>query len=345
MQFQLFLKFFVSFLATFYVLPNLIRISNHYGIYDLPDERKQHQIPVPFLGGIAIFISFHFTQHINFMLNIPAPGYKELLGFFIASNFLIGLADDFFDYRPSRKFLVQFIISSVLIYVSDFLLPFDQLIPLLQYIPFSNYILTFFVVVAIINAINLIDGLDGLAATLVLISSGIYVIIFYAENNLYFLSMAISLAGALIGFLIYNRPNAMIYMGDSGSFLIGSITAILTLVFIANGNPETISINNRFQIGFALVAIPAMDLVRLFIWRLIQKRSPFVGDNRHLHHLLQIRGFTVKQTLATIILLHLIIILASVFFQGAGTFFPFLLTTCAVYTCIIWYLKSSRVSD
>jgi UDP-N-acetylmuramyl pentapeptide phosphotransferase/UDP-N-acetylglucosamine-1-phosphate transferase len=123
------------------------------------------------------------------MLNIPAPGYKELLGFFMAANFLIGLGDDFFDYRPNRKFLVQFMISSILIYVADFTLPFEQLIPLLHYIPFSNNILTFIMVIAIINAINLMDGLDGLAASLVLISSGIYVIIFYAENNLYFLSM------------------------------------------------------------------------------------------------------------------------------------------------------------
>ena len=344
MQFQLFLKFFLSFLTAFYILPSIIRISNHYGIHDLPDERKQHQIPVPFLGGMAIFIAFHLTQHINFVLNIPAPVYKELLGFFIAANFLIGLGDDFFDYSPNRKFLIQFIISSVMIFAAGLTLPFDQIIPLLQFIPFSNEFLTFVVVIAIINAINLIDGLDGLAATLVLISSGIYVMLFYADNNMYFLSMAISLSGSLIGFIFYNRPKAMIYMGDSGSFLIGSITAILTLVFISNGNPIIISINDRFLIGFALIAIPAMDLTRLFLWRLIMKKSPFVGDNLHLHHLFVSNGFSVKQTLATIILLQVIIFLASIFFQGEGTFFPFLLTTCTIYIGIIWYLKSNRIT-
>jgi UDP-N-acetylmuramyl pentapeptide phosphotransferase/UDP-N-acetylglucosamine-1-phosphate transferase len=330
----------LSFLAAFYVLPSLIRISNHYGIHDLPDERKLHKTPVPFLGGVAIFFAFHLIRHINLSPVIQSPVYYEFIAFFIAANFFIGLSDDFFDFSPRRKFLIQFIISSGLIYVTELTLPFDQILPILSYVPFSNNFLTFIVLIAIINAINMIDGLDGLAATLVLISAGVYALLFFIEDNFYFLSMAISIAGALIGFLFYNRPKAMIYMGDSGSFLIGSIIATFTLIFIANGNQEIMSVNNRFQIGYAIVAIPGLDLVRLFICRMAQKRSPFFGDNRHLHHLLQNKGFGVKQTLATIILLQLIILIAAVLFQGAETFFPFLLTTAAAYAGLYWFLKS-----
>ena len=339
MELLLFGKFLLSFLIAFYLIPKLIRVSNHYKMYDIPDNRKTHFTPVPFLGGVALYIAFHLTQHLNHMMNVEPPPFMELFGFCVVGNTLIGLGDDFFDYHPTRKFLVQFFLCAVLLYFVPINLPFDAILPLLKDIPFINNALSILVLIGIINSFNLIDGMDGLAVTLALVTCTAYLILFKIENNIYFLSTVLSISGALIAFLFYNRPKAMIFMGDSGSFMVGSILGILTLVFISNGASENFSAGNRFQLGFALIAIPSLDMVRLFLWRIIQRKSPFVGDNLHIHHLLQSCGFSVPQTLAVIVLSQILLFIAAVAFQGEANFLPFLVITMIVYFMIIFYLK------
>jgi UDP-GlcNAc:undecaprenyl-phosphate GlcNAc-1-phosphate transferase len=338
MELLLILKFLISFLISFYLLPKLIRISNHYHIHDVPDERKNHVTPVPFLGGVALYIGFHLTQHFNSLLKIETPQYMELFGFCIVGNLLIGLGDDFFDYNPTRKFLVQFLLCGTLFYFSRLSLPFVSILPFLHAIPYANTSLTILVFMGIINAYNLIDGMDGLAASLTLISATAFLLLFYVDGNIYFQSLVLAISGGLIAFLFYNRPKAMIFLGDNGSFMLGTILGVLTINYII-GNESITPVNDRFQFAFSLVAIPTVDMVRLFLWRILQRKSPFVGDNLHIHHLLQKVGYTVKQTLMWITFSQLILFILAFAFQGKNSFLYFLAATIVVYLLVIIYLK------
>ncbi|MFM8348615.1 MAG: glycosyltransferase family 4 protein, partial [Bacteroidota bacterium] len=294
---MLLLMFAVAFVVTFGLIPSLISISKTYHIYDLPEERKIHSRPISFLGGIALFFGFYLAFGLLYPIDIPRPMYTQVMWICIFGTFLVGLGDDFFDYRPSLRFLVQFFFGTVIILKGGMVLAFHEILPFLQYIPYSDLLMTVVVFSAITNAYNLIDGMDGLAATLSLFGVVAYFLVFRQLDLFFFEALAITLCGSLLAFLWHNRPPARIFMGDSGSYFLGFMLAIFTVRFISPADAtHTMPVNDRFQIGFALVSIPALDMVRLFLVRLSWRKSPFVADNNHLHHLLLSSGLGPIQT-------------------------------------------------
>ena len=333
--------FTVALGVSFWLVPSLIRISRTYQIYDLPEDRKIHSRPISFLGGIGIFFGFYLSFGLLYPVDIPRPIYSQVMWISIFGTFLIGLGDDFFDYRPSLRFLVQFFFGTVLILKGGLVLSFHEILPFLQYIPYSDLIMTVVVFSAITNAYNLIDGMDGLAATLSLFGSVAYFIVFRQEQVFFFEALAITLAGSLIAFLWYNRPPAKIFMGDSGSYFLGFMLAIFTVRFISSESNGglIIPVNDRFQIGFALISLPALDMVRLFLFRLLRGSSPFVGDNNHIHHLLLGIGLGPVKTLFAIIGFQAVVILAAIVLMGKIPFMAFSCGTLGIYVLVIALLK------
>jgi UDP-GlcNAc:undecaprenyl-phosphate/decaprenyl-phosphate GlcNAc-1-phosphate transferase len=169
--------------------------------------------------------------------------------------------------------------------------------------PIVGYALTFFTILLVINSFNLIDGIDGLAASLGLISSFAFGLFFYINGNEPYAILGFAMAGSLLAFLMFNFPPARIFMGDSGSMLIGLVNAILLIKFIeTGGTAKSFPIASSISVGLGILLIPLLDVLRVFIIRLTKGVSPFAPDRNHVHHLLLNKGFShTKVTISLLI--------------------------------------------
>jgi len=251
----------------------------------------------------------------------------------------VGLGDDLLNFKPSKKLLFQLLAGLLLIYKGNFYLPVDQIIPGLAVPMYVNYICTLLFIGGITNAFNLIDGSDGLATAIGIIITFFYTFLFYTSGELFYSAMAVSLTGALIAFFLYNKPPAHIFMGDAGSLFLGMFFTIFSIYFIQNGGSYTnFTINTRIIYAFALLAIPIMDMLRLFIVRIYYKQGPFNGDNNHIHHLLLRLGYTPIQVVLWIIFLQIIII-GIALIAGNKSWLGFILLSIAIYSITIQALR------
>ena len=328
----------ISFLITFYIIPLAIKFSNKYGIYDLPNHIKNHHRKISFLGGTAIILGTMIPLELFIPNTVSKPIYLNALIIILRLSYLQGLDDDIFNRSAIRKFIIQLILCSLLIYYSDLRLPMGSLFSQIAH-PYFIFIMTVVFAVAIVNSYNLIDGIDGLAASISLLSCLFFAFVFYLESNYFFFFMALSLTAALIAFLCYNKPPAHIFMGDSGSLFIGMVLATFTLVFI---NARSVSLpftyGNRFIISFSFISIPFLDMIRLFGFRIYKKSSPFKGDNNHIHHLMTKIGFTNKQTVFIIISLMLLNV-GIAFLAIDNSFLGFIPINIAIYVLLIQGLR------
>lgn len=300
---------FVSFLITFLIMPQVIRLGIHYELVDKPDHRKLHKNPVPTLGGIAIFIGFFLTS-IAFMISSGNPQFYYIIGCLLVL-FAMGIMDDLRDLSPSKKFLIQFITAFLIAYSGIRVNNFHGLFGIYELNTAVEYILTVFIIVGVTNAFNLIDGIDGLAGGVSFINSTFIGIILLISGNVFFSIIAFALAGSLLAFLWYNFHPARIFMGDTGSLIIGFILAILGIYIIQ----ESYTIN--FIMGFqgdimiiivGIFLIPVYDTLRVFIVRMKQKKSPFRPDKNHIHHLLIETGYNHTRSALVIYISNMVII-------------------------------------
>ncbi len=285
------LPFFLCFLTAFVValasIPSIITIANRHSLYDEPNERKLHTDRIPLLGGIAIFGAgiFSFT--------IWAAPYFEPNNLFIIAALIIifffGLRDDIAPLAPLKKLSGQIIACAIVILYCDIRLRGLHGLFGIHTLSLSTSIIwTLFAMLFIINAYNFIDGIDGLAAGLGMIASIMFGALFLIDGQHLFAVIAFSLCGALGGFLPYNFYRARIFMGDTGSMVTGFILSILAIQFLESSHDG--SSGNLFGYGSAplivlsALIIPVVDMMRVFILRIIRFRSPFSADRNHIHH-------------------------------------------------------------
>jgi UDP-GlcNAc:undecaprenyl-phosphate GlcNAc-1-phosphate transferase len=154
--------------------------------------------------------------------------------------------------------------------------------------------LSYLTIIVVINSFNLIDGVDGLAASLGILSMLIFGVYFFSIAQQAYALLAFSMAGSLVAFMIFNHHPAKIFMGDSGSLMIGLVNSILVIKFINVANAPLVSfpIPSAVAIGFAILIVPLLDTLRVFSIRILNGRSPFTPDRNHVHHLLLDRGFS-----------------------------------------------------
>ena len=262
----LILSFVLSFLLTIYGTPVAQKVAHQYNILDFPDQKlKQQKQPVPYLGGIIIYFAFISPVSLLFPFN------KTLLGILFASSILlvVGLFDDLKAMTPIIKFLFQVIAAFILIRSGI-------IINLTFLHPWANYILSFIWIISMINAINIIDIMDGLATSITFLASlTIFVISLYNQQFLISI-LSISLAASLLGFLKFNWKPAKIYLGDSGSMFIGMVIGSLTIL----GDYSKYN-DLGFISGFFILSIPLFDTIYVVILRIFHKKSPFFGTNDH----------------------------------------------------------------
>jgi UDP-GlcNAc:undecaprenyl-phosphate/decaprenyl-phosphate GlcNAc-1-phosphate transferase len=292
-MFDVLLSLSISFTITFLAIPVIINVAEMKKLYDMPDARKIHMVAITPLGGIGIFAGFVFgcLLTINFK-------YSSEFQYFIAATmviFFLGLKDDILVLSPIKKFIGQVLAAFLIIYYGRIQIRSMHGFFGIHELPeMFSLLISYFSVIVIINSFNLIDGVDGLAATLGLMSSALFGIYFLNAGMEPYYVLAFSLCGSLLAFLIFNFQPAKIFMGDTGSLLIGAINAILVLKFIDPGDGvESVNpITSSPAIGFTILMIPLLDTLRVFAIRIFKRRSPFSPDRNHIHHLLLDKGLS-----------------------------------------------------
>jgi UDP-GlcNAc:undecaprenyl-phosphate/decaprenyl-phosphate GlcNAc-1-phosphate transferase len=292
-MFDVLLSLSISFTITFLAIPVIINVAEMKKLFDVPDARKIHQLAITPLGGIGIFAGFVF----GCLLTINFKDSSEFQYFIAASMviFFLGLKDDILVLTPIKKFIGQVLAAFLIIYYGRIQIRSMHGFFGIHELPeMFSLLISYFSVIVIINSFNLIDGVDGLAGSLGLMSSALFGIYFVSANMEPFYALAFSLCGSLVAFLIFNFQPAKIFMGDTGSLLIGVVNAILVLKFIDPGEgPLSVNpITSSPAIGFTILMIPLLDTLRVFAIRIFKRRSPFSPDRNHIHHLLLDRGLS-----------------------------------------------------
>ncbi|MBP6335023.1 MAG: undecaprenyl/decaprenyl-phosphate alpha-N-acetylglucosaminyl 1-phosphate transferase [Bacteroidia bacterium] len=317
MQFLVF-AFLTSLIIVAISIPSVISIAKKLDLYDEPGERKLHTRRVPLLGGLAIFAA----TLISFLL-WAAPFFEKSHLFILASLlilFFMGLRDDIMPLVPLVKISGQALAAFLVIsFCHLHFTGLHGLFGIYTISPEAGIVITIFVILFLINAFNLIDGSDGLAAGLGFISATSFGVLFFMYNDLFMSTLSFALAGSLLGFLIYNFNPAKIFMGDTGSMTVGFILSILAIRFVEL-NKESVLRENVFAfsapvIVLAILIIPVVDALRVFFLRLVKRRSPFSADRQHIHHKLLELGFSQKQVAIFLYLVNFLFILAAWIFR------------------------------
>jgi UDP-GlcNAc:undecaprenyl-phosphate GlcNAc-1-phosphate transferase len=335
----------VSFIISFLAIPVVLQIAEQKKLYDVPDERKVHTHPVASLGGVGIFGGFLLAV----LLSIQGKENPEFQYFFAAALviFFLGLKDDLVVLSPSKKFVGQVVAASILIHLGHIrldsmhgLFGFDQL-------PDGFALaLSYLTIIVVINSFNLIDGVDGLAASLGTLTMLIFGTYFFVTDYQAYALLAFALAGSLVAFLIFNHHPAKIFMGDSGSLMIGLVNAILVIKFInvASEPSVAVPIESAVAIGFSILIVPLLDTLRVFAIRIFKGRSPFTPDRNHVHHLLLGRGLGHAAVTFTCVLINIAFVVLAYMGRslGATLLLLIMLTLSFIGLGLLYYRRPLR---
>lgn len=304
------LSFILAFSTTYLAMPFVIRIARKRGLVDHPEDRSSHTEVTPSLGGIPIF----FSTIVAMFIFTPAGSFTDMQYVLAALLlvFLMGAADDIIALSAITKLIGQLIVVGILVILADVRL--EGLYGLFGYHGHFPYwlstLITTFTLLVIMNAFNLIDGINGLAASLGALINICLGCWFFITGMPVLGLLSLSLAGALLAFLRFNITPAQIFMGDTGSLLIGTITGILTIRFIDLCAGSTPSMGDYcFQhpvaIAVSLLIVPLFDTLRVFITRMLRGQSPLKADRRHIHHLLIDCGYSHMAATSVLLLVNM----------------------------------------
>ncbi|SFT63105.1 UDP-N-acetylmuramyl pentapeptide phosphotransferase/UDP-N-acetylglucosamine-1-phosphate transferase [Lishizhenia tianjinensis] len=331
-----------SFTLTFLLVPKISLVMNAKKILDDPNDRSSHKKAVPNLGGIAFYIvlmlSFFFVDkqdQYNTIITI-LPGITIL--------FILGLKDDLVALSPRTKLGGQFLASLFLVSQAQFkIYNFHGFLGIHEVPEIVAILVSVFLVLAIINAFNLIDGIDGLASIVALIIFGSFAAAFFYVGNAFLGSICFVMWGSLIAFLRYNLSSEKkIFMGDTGSMLLGFVIAIMSIRFVDLMNYDTSSlILRKYNVPYILLAVlivPFFDTLRVFVIRLMNKRGPFSPDRNHIHHLLiDFRAMSHVRASIWIGLCNLVIIILFTYFATFFNQWFMFLGTSVLCVCAVVY--------
>lgn len=291
-----------------------IRIARLLGVMDKPAERKIHKSPMPLLGGVAVFAAFATALFLNFHFS-PA-----LKGIVVASFALMltGLADDIVGVSAKIRLLVQIACSIVVVSAGVRL----NVIP--SHAPFENLIegtLTVIWIMTVTNAVNFIDGADGLASGISVIAALAFFAIAIQTGQVYFALLNMALVGACLGFLVFNFHPARIFLGDAGSSFLGFCLASLAVMGEWSSTRPIVA----FSIPLLILAVPIFDIIYISVARVAQGQVTnfkewieYVGKD-HLHHRLAALGFSHTQTVVFIYLISIVFALGALVLKKATT--------------------------
>lgn len=301
-----------SFLITFFTIPIVISVVRKNDKFlDKPSsDRASHKIGVPTFGGIAIFCGILFS--IIFWINLAEYTVLQPLLSSLLIVFFIGVVDDLISLSPFKKLAGQLLAIIIVIYFSDLRITSMYGIFTVHELPYwFSLLLTAFTMVVITNAYNLIDGLDGLAASVGIVMTFFFGLLFLINNQLEYVVISWSLTGALLAFLRFNFHPAKIFMGDTGSLVIGFLLSVFAVSIVeSNIIYEGFNFDAKGSaLAIAILIIPLFDALRVFVIRVAKGVSPFSPDRNHIHHNLSDLGYGHRR-------ISLYICLANLFFIG-----------------------------
>ena len=334
----------LGFLITFFAIPIIIQVARRKKLFDEPDERKVHKVVIPTLGGLGIFGGFILAT----LMGAPVGSYE--LQYFAAAAiviFFLGIKDDILVLSAAKKFVGQLVAAGILFKFGGVQISNMHGFLGISNIPYmASMVLSLFTIIVIINSFNLIDGIDGLAGSLGLLTSLVFGAYFFFAGQLLYGVIALSLAGSLVGFLFYNFSPAKIFMGDTGSLLIGLINSIMVIKFIniAGSTAVKVPLEAAPAIGFAILIVPLFDTLRVFALRILKRKSPFSPDRTHVHHFLLELGFSHRKITMLCVSFNIALILMAYFLRSLGTTVVvsvLLFTSCAIIL-LVYYLRPKK---
>lgn len=300
------------------IIPKILIISVRKRLFDVPDGRKVHKRPVPRLGGVTFFpillfvlcILTSYRVMVDYLPNslFTHNVVTEILALFAGLTllYIIGIGDDLVGIRYRNKFKIQILASALFPIAGLYINDFYGLLGIHELTPFIGIPLTMLLVVFITNAINLIDGIDGLASSICIVALCIFGVLF-ADNELWLYSqVALVCVGGLIPFFLYNvfgnaDRGRKIFMGDTGSLTLGYILSFFVIKYCMHTDSETFQTDAApILTAFSILLVPCLDVIRVVIGRIRRGKNPFMPDKSHIHHKFMDMGFSPRSSLLII---------------------------------------------
>ncbi|MFN3698954.1 MAG: glycosyltransferase family 4 protein [Dictyoglomus sp.] len=299
---MIFLIIFASLIISIILTPWIRKLALQLGAIDVPTDRKVHVVPTPRIGGLSFFLSILI---VNIIFNRALIVEKIILGGSLI--FLIGLLDDFIELKPRPKFWLTFLAVLIAVMVGVrvdvWRIPYTKIIIK----GFWAHAISFIWLLGITNAMNFIDGLDGLAGGIAIISSFSLLIISLLLNRMEMAFLLASILGSVLGFLYFNFPPASIFMGDSGAMFLGFILGAISIV----GVLKVSTIINLF-LPVMIMGFPVLDTAFSIVRRMLEGRAPWKFDKDHIHHRFLKIGMNVEQSIAFIYMINICMSLVAV---------------------------------
>jgi UDP-GlcNAc:undecaprenyl-phosphate GlcNAc-1-phosphate transferase len=337
------IAFLISVTVVLWTIPDVKTIGLRLGIVDRPNARKIHQDPVVRVGGVSIFVgtltALTIVWRLGGFLSVSPEKEWEFWGVTLGSIafFFIGLADDLFNLSPISRLIMQLAVASVSWFMGvriDFLsIPFGSLI----HIDWISLPVTVIWLVGMANAINWIDGVDGLAAGVSGIAAVVMLIVTLFMNQPAAALIAAALAGGALGFLRYNFNPAQIFMGDGGAYFMGFTLAGIGVIGLVKGTAIT-----AVLLPYLILAVPILDMSAVIFSRISKGKSPFIADKSHLHHWLLKAGISQRLTVLFIYALTLWVGSLALGFSNMPSGWGYALGATMLLVYIGWQVWRSR---
>ena len=321
-MFYIFILFCVSLLSSWWIFRKVHKIAQLKNVVDMPDSRKLQDHPVPVLGGLSVFFGIIVAMVFCQVLFGSSTLYS-FLGI-MAIMLFVGTIDDIITLSPMLRLVIEIIVVLLFIYgtgwsINDFHGLFGiYVIPQYLAVP-----LTVLASVGIINAVNMIDGVDGLMSGFGIVVSLIFAFFFYKAGEMSMTTMAVIATGALIPFFVYNvvGQKSKMYLGDGGSLMIGTMMALFVISILKENSLCSLAVGERFGLvpfTLAVLSLPVFDTLRVMLRRIKEKRSPLSADRNHLHHMFVDLGYSHLGTTLSIVLLDVMVVFLWWIFYKAG---------------------------
>lgn len=308
------LAFITAFVVAIALMPLLIRLIHRYRLFDVPDGRKEHTAPVPTMGGIASCTGMFTACALWF--SFTRDMFSVAFFFSIGVLFFTGIMDDLRNMPARYKLVIQVAVAALIAFSGVRITSFNGLLGIHDLPVSAQYTITILAIAGITNAFNLIDGIDGLAGGLgfmSLVMLGLFLTMSGSANTAI---VGFALAGGLLGFLYYNFNPARIFMGDTGSLVLGFVVAVLCVRLIqSNTGAAGAVVPHAPVFALSIVAIPVFDTLRVFAVRIWNGKSPFTPGRDHIHHLLTNNGLGHRVAARIIFGVHALVLILGYFLK------------------------------
>ncbi|MCM4174106.1 undecaprenyl/decaprenyl-phosphate alpha-N-acetylglucosaminyl 1-phosphate transferase [Arenibacter sp. TNZ] len=314
-----FVALLIPILLSLRMYPVIIYLVKSKNLMDEPIDRSMHTAKTPTLGGVGMFITFSLTLiTAGMLLGLSQEDLLKLLSLLAATITLmfLGIKDDPLGLAPKKKFIIQALAATLVIVLTDVRIASCYGLLGMEELPYlASVVFSIFVFLAVINAFNLIDGIDGLAGTIAIIVSASFGVFYFLNGRYLMVAVSFALIGALIGFLRYNlSEKRKIFMGDCGSMFVGFLLAYQAISFLEFNAKEVTPYTIQVApiMAMAILSFPILDTVRVFIIRIAQKRSPFSADSNHIHHRMLDMGLSHKRATVILAIINILVIALAV---------------------------------